>query len=170
MSERIVQSSPSLQARVAGALWLTCMVTGIIGFVAGSALLARHDAAAIAANVLANESRFRLGFAADLISALSYLGVTGLLYHLLKRAGRSLSFVAACFGLAGIAIGGVGTVAHLTAIVLLHGDPHLSAFTTSQLQAIAAIALNLRWHVFTIGMVFFGVQVFIAGRLILRSP
>src|SRR5205814_5199696 len=83
--------------------------------------------------------------------------------------GRSLSFVAACFGLAGIALGGVGTVAHLTALVLLRGDAHLSAFTTSQLQAIAAIALNLRWHVFTIGMVFFGVQVFLAGCLIVRS-
>src|SRR5919199_4244359 len=108
MSERVAEASPRLKARAAGALWLTCIVAGVFGFAAGSALIAGDDAAATAANILAHESRFRLGFAADLISGASYVGVTALLYHLLRPAGRSLSLLAAFFGLGGVAIGGVG--------------------------------------------------------------
>ena len=169
MSERISERSLRLKARVAGGLWLTCIVTGIFGFVAGSGLIAPDDAAATATNILASESRYRLGFAADLISGASYVGVTALLYSLLKPAGRSLSLLAAFFGLGGVAIGGLAWLNQLTPLVLLHGGQYLSAFTTTQLQALALIALNLRLQVFSIGMVFFGIQCFLAGCLIVRS-
>ena len=169
MSERVAGGSPRLEARAAGALWLTCIVASVFGFVAGSALIAGDDAAATAANILAHESRFRLGFAADLISGASYVGVTALLYYLLKPAGRSLSLLAAFFGLCGVAISGVGFLSHLAPLVLLRGAQSLSAFTTSQLQAAALVALKLQVQVFSIGMVFFGIQCFLAGCLIARS-
>jgi len=169
MPERVIEASPKLQARVAGGLWLTCIVMGIFGFVAGSSVIVAGDAAATATNILANESLFRLGFASDLISGLSYVGVTALLYYLLKPAGRSLALIAAFFGLAGVAIGGAGNLTQLAPLVLLHGDHYLSAFTTGQLQAMAMIALKLRVQLFSIGMVFFGIQCFLAGCLIARS-
>jgi hypothetical protein len=169
MSEWVVEASPRLKARVAGGLWLTCIVTAIFGFVAGSSMIAAGDAAATATNILAHESLFRLGFAADLISGLSYLGVTALLYYLLKPAGRSLSLLAAFFGLAGVAIGGAGNLNQLAALLLLRDDHYLTALPTSQLQAMALFALNLRLQVFNIGMVFFGIQCFLAGCLIVRS-
>ncbi len=149
MPERVIEASPKLQARVAGGLWLTCIVMGIFGFVAGSSVIVAGDAAATATNILANESLFRLGFASDLISGLSYVGVTALLYYLLKPAGRSLALIAAFFGLAGVAIGGAGNLTQLAPLVLLHGDHYLSAFTTGQLQAMAMIALKLRVQLFT---------------------
>lgn len=113
MSERVVEASPRLEARAAGVLWLACIVTGVFGFVAASKLIAGDDAAATAANILANESLFRLGFAADLVSGASYVGVTALLYYLLKPAGRSVSLLAAFFGLCGVAVGGVGYLIRL---------------------------------------------------------
>ncbi len=168
-AERIAEASPLLMARVAGGLWLLCIVAGVGGFIAGSPLIVANDAAATAANILANESLFRLGFTADLISGASYLGATVFLYYVLKPVSRSLSLLAAFFGLAGVAIGGIAWVSHLAPLVLLHGDQYLSAFTMSQLQAMSMIALKLQMQVFSIGMVFFGIQCVVIGYLILRS-
>src|SRR5437762_3845743 len=150
-----IESSPQFKARAAGGLWWLCIISGMVGFVVGAPLIVANDAAATAAKILANESLFRLGFTADLISGLSYVGVTVFLYYVLKPVRRSLSLLAAFFGLAGVAIGGVAWVSHLVPLVLLHGDQYLSAFTSSQLQAMSMVALKLQMQAFSIGMVFF---------------
>ena len=168
MTEHLREESPVLQARLAGGFWLLCIVAGVGGFIAGGPLIVANDAAATAANILANESLFRLGFAANLISGLSYMGVTVFMYYVLKPVSRSLSLLAAFFGLAGVAIGGVAWVSNLAPLSLLHGDQYLGAFTSSQLQAMA-LALKLQTHVFFIGMVFFGIQCISIGYLIARS-
>ena len=162
------KESPVLQARMAGGLWWLCILAGIVGFIAAAPLIVANDAAATAANILTKESLFRLGFAADLISGLSYLGVTVFIYYVLKAVSRSLSTLAAFFGLAGVAIGVASWVIHLTPLLLLH-DQYPSAFTTSQLQAMSLIALKLQLQVFPIGMVFFGIQCISVGYLIARS-
>src|SRR5438105_3780199 len=164
-----VETSSRLKARAAGALWLACIATSVFSFVAAFPLIVANDAVATATNILANESLFRLGFVADLMSGAFYLGVSVLLYYLLKPVSRILSALAAFFGLTGIAIGGVAWISHLAALVLLRGDQYLSAFTTGQLQVLALFALKLQMYVFSIGMVFFGVQCFVVGYLITRS-
>ena len=169
MTARFRDESPVKQARIAGVLWMLCIVEGLGGFIAAGPLIVANDAAATAANILANESLYRLGFAFDLISGASYLGATVFLYYVLKPVSRSLSLLAAFFGFAGVAIGGVTWVSRLGLLVLLHGDQYLSAFTTSQLQAMALTALKLQLQVFSIGMVFFGVQCISIGYLVARS-
>lgn len=167
--ERPVEQSSNVAARLGGALWLACIVTSMFSFFADSQVIVRGDAAATAAAILGNEALFRAGFTADVLSGLSYLGVTAALYHLLKPVGRSLSLAAALFGAGGIAIGGVALLAHFAPISLLNGDSYLRAFTDTQLQAAALLALKLRAPVFTIAMLFFGVQIFLVGRLIAQS-
>jgi Domain of unknown function (DUF4386) len=169
MTERIAEESPRLKARIAGGLWLLCIVTGVVSFTAGSSLMVRDNAAATAANILAKESLFRLGFAAELISGASYIGVTVFMYYVLKPVSRSLSLLAAFFGLVGVAIGGGAFLSRLAPLVLLRGDTYLSAFTTSQLQALALASLKLYVIGFSIGMVFFGIQCILIGYLIARS-
>src|SRR5437762_7087312 len=169
MTKSNLEMSPRFQARMAGGLWWLCIVSGVVGFVAGAPLIVANDAAATAANILAKESLFRLGFAADLISGLSYVGVTAFIYCVLKPVSRSLSLLGAFFGLAGVAIGGASWVIHLVPLLLLHGDQYLIAFTTSQLQAMSLAALKLQAQVFPIGMVFFGIQCISIGYLVARS-
>ena len=169
MKARFREESPVRQARMAGGLWWLCIVAGVVGFIAGGPLIVANDAVATAAKILAYESLFRLGFAADLISGLCYMGVTLFLFYVLKPVGRSLSLLAAFFGLAGVAIGGLAWVSHLVPLVLLHGDQYLSAFTSNQLQAMSMIALKLQMQVFSIGMVFFGIQCILIGYLVARS-
>ena len=111
--------SPLLQARLAGGLWWLCIVTGLVGFIAGFPLIVTNDAAATSANILAKESSFRIGLTADVMSGVSYLGVTAFMYYVLKPVSRSLSLLAAFFGLAGIAIGSAAWVSHLMPLLLL---------------------------------------------------
>jgi len=169
MTQSNTQLSPRAKARAAGALWWICIISGMVGFAAGAPLVVANDATATATNILAKESLFRLGFVADLISGLSYVGVTAFIYYLLRPVSRSLSLVGAFFGLAGVAIGGASWVIHLTPLLLLHGDQYLTAFTTSQLQAMSLAALKLQMQVFPIGMVFFGIQCISIGYLVARS-
>jgi len=164
-----IESSPQFKARAAGGLWWLCIISGMVGFVVGAPLIVANDAPATAANILAKESLFRLGFTADLISGLSYVGVTAFIYYLLKPVSRSLSLLGAFFGLAGVAIGGASWVIHLAPLLLLHGDQYLTAFTTSQLQAMSLAALKLQLQVFPIGMVFFGIQCISIGYLVAQS-
>ncbi len=169
MAERIAEASPRLEARIAGVLWLISIAASVFFFFPESALIVRNDAAATANNILANESLFRLCFVAGFVASLCYVGITVLLYELLKPVSRSLSFLAAFFGLGGVAIGGSAFLSRLAPLVLLRGDQYLSVFTTSQLQAMALMSLKLYVFGFDISMVLFGLQCFIIGYLIMRS-
>src|SRR5947208_13197929 len=169
MTKPFLEVSPCSKARMAGGLWWLCIVAGIVGLVAGAPLIVANDATATAVNILAKESLFRLGFSADLISGLSYVGVTVFIYYVVKPVSRSLSLLGAFFGLAGVAIGGASWVIHLTPLLLLRGDQYLAAFTTCQLQAMSLAALKLQLQVFPIGMVFFGIQCISIGYLVARS-
>ena len=169
MTASFGEEAPARWARLAGACWLLCILAGVIGFVVAGPLVVANDAAATAANILAKESSFRIGFVANLISGLAYVGVTALLYYVLRPVSRNLSLLAAFFGLLGLAIGGISWASNLAPLSLLHGDQYLSAFTTNQLQAFALFALKLQTQVFFIGMVFFGIQCILIGCLIARS-
>src|SRR2546423_2813201 len=106
MTGRFSEESPALWARLAGVCWLVCILTGLAGFIAAGPLTVANDAAATAANILAKESLFRIGFVGNLMSGLAYVGVTALLYYVLRPVSRNLSLLAAFFGLAGGALGG----------------------------------------------------------------
>lgn len=168
MVERIGEESPSLKARIAGALWLTAIVTGLSAFIIRSPLMVPGDAAATAANILASESLYRLSFVSDLVAGICYLGVTVLLYGLMKPVSRSVSLLAAIFGLAGVIIGSVTSLNDLAALGILRSEQYSSVFTTSQLQAMAQMSLRVSGLGFNLAMVFFGLQVFSIGTLIIR--
>jgi hypothetical protein len=169
MMEPIAEASPQVKARMAGVLWLMVIAAGVSAFVIRSPLIVRGDAAATATNILASESLFRLSFAADLIAGVCYMGVTVLLYGFLKPVSRSLSLLAAFFGLAGVAIGTATSLTNLATLVLLGGGQYSSAFTTSQLQSMALMSLRLYVQGFNLAMVFFGFQCLLIGCLIVRS-
>src|SRR4051812_4596716 len=148
-------ASPRTDARVAGVLWLTCIVTGIVSFSAGPGLLRGQDAAAMAATIVANERLFRVGVVADIISGASYVGVTALLLSLLRPPGRTVSLVAASFGFVGVAMGGVGTLAHAAMLMLAHGERVFTAFAVTQIQDMLPFSMKLQAQLFSLGMVFF---------------
>jgi hypothetical protein len=158
-----------LQARAAGVLWLMVIVTSMFGLLLQSPLTVRGDAAATAAKLVASEGLYRLGFTANLAGGVFYLGVTVLLYLLLKPAGRSVSLLAGAFGVAGVTVGAAASLLSLVPLALLNGADALGGFTDAQVQGLAYTFLGIGAPGFQVGMLFFGVQCGLAGWLITRS-
>jgi len=96
MPETTNLASLRFKARLAGGLYLLSIVTGLCGAFAGNA----HPLLATAANIAGSAC---------------YVGVTLLLYELLKPAGKSLSLLAAVLSLTGCALMLVDTL-HLATL------------------------------------------------------
>jgi len=150
-------------------LWLIVIIAGGWAFMVTSAMIVHSDAAATAANILASEPSYRFAFVANLIAGACYMGVTVILYDLFKPVNRTLSAIAAAFGVAGVAVGGASAVTHFAPLVLLGPSPYAAAFTPGQLQALAYMALRLQTEITGASMVFFGIQCVSVGYLIVRS-
>lgn len=157
------EASSRLKARSAGLLFLIVMAAGIFAeYRVIDALVVSGDAAATARNILAQEPLYRLGLAANLIDYGVYLGVTVLLYALMKPAGRDLSAAAAVFSVAGTAIVAAASLCSYAPLILLH-------LPGEDGPALALTALRLRTAGYDIGLVFFGVHFLLIGLLILRA-
>jgi hypothetical protein len=170
MKIRTVETSPRFYARIVGELWFIVIVAGVFTqFFGRTPAIVPGDAAATASNILASESLFRLDLAADLISSVCYLGLTVILYELLKPLSRSISLVAACFGLVGVTTGIMDVLNHFAPLVLLGNAQYLAAVKPDQLQMLALSFLKLHSYGYTISLVFFGCQCFLCGWLVFSS-
>jgi hypothetical protein len=164
-------------ARITGVVYLLFFLTAILGEVflrqagiSGIQLSATSgDAAATTNTILAHKSLFQLGFALTLISTTCYIAVTALFYRLLRPVSRSLSLIAVCFSLMGLAIQSVGSLFQLAPLVVLGSSPYLSVFNARQLQALALMFLNLDAQAGYISLIFDGLFLFLIGYLIFRS-
>lgn len=157
-------ASPRLKARLAGLLFLIVMAAGIFAeFWVWNALIVSRDAAATARNILAAEPLYRLGFAANLVDYALYLGVTAILYELLKPAGRTLSAAAAALSLAATAIVAAASLCTYAPLILLHMQDD------GAWQALALLCLKLRTIGYDVSLVFFGLHFLLVGVLILRA-
>lgn len=169
MAEGVIETSPRLKARLAGLFWLTtALASAFAAFVVGRVVVP-GGAAATAANVLAHETFFRSGTAANLVATACYVTATLLVYELLKPVDGSISLLAAFFSLVGCAVGALGCVFDLVPFVFLRGRPYLSTFGVEQLQALALVSLKVRVEANGIALVFFGLHCLLVGYLILRS-
>jgi hypothetical protein len=170
MTDRMEEASPRFTARMAGALYLLSIVTGVVAvLLVDGTLVVNGDAAATATNILRHETLFRLSFASFLIGVACYVAVTALLYSLLRPVNRTLSMLAAFFSLVGCAMWSVGSLFQLAALGLLGGGGSLSAFTVAQVQAQALTLLDWNAQALDIGIVFFGFYCLLLGYLIVRS-
>lgn len=170
LMERIVETSPRLKARIAGALYLLTILTGIFaeGFVSGR-LVIDGDAGATATNLLAHKNLFQLGFAVYMIEMACQIAITALFYDLLKPAGSSVSRVAAFLGLAGCIIKTFARVFFIAPLFLLGGAHYLSVFSAEQLQALALVFLKVNDRGAAIALVFFGFYALLTGYLMIKS-
>jgi len=163
-------ASPRLKARISGVFYLLEMLTGGFAIVfVGGRLFVSGNAAATATNILAHESLFRLGFAANLLQFACYIGVTGLFYDLFKPVNRGLSLLAAFFSIVGCTLRAVSCLFELAPLAVLGGAKYLTVFNVEQLQALGLTFLKLYAQAFDISFVFFGFYCLLIGYLIFRS-
>ena len=80
MTKRTAEASPRTKARLAGVFFLLYTLTGTYGYFVSGQIVVSGDAAATAANILANQTLFYVAIAANLVSQACYLVVIVLLY------------------------------------------------------------------------------------------
>ncbi|HJP58621.1 MAG TPA: DUF4386 domain-containing protein [Gemmatimonadaceae bacterium] len=161
--------SPQTNARLAGLFWLIVIAVSIVAVVANPTISLRGSPAETAASVLSVEGSYRLGFALLLFGGVLYLGVTALLYQVLKPVSGSVALFGALASLAGITVGAASGVHQLGALALLHDAANATSVAASQMQAIAQATFREDPAGFRMGMVYFGCHVASTGYLILRS-
>ena len=163
-------ASPRLTARMAGALYLITILTGVFaqGFVS-ERLVVPGDAAATATGILAHPSLFQLGFTVYLVEMACQIAMTSLFYDLLKPVSRSVSLLTAFLGLAGCVIKTCSRLFYYAPLLVLGGAPYLSVFNREQLQALALLFLNVNDHGAGMALAFFGFATVLKGYLIVRS-
>jgi len=167
-SDTSPEPSPLFDARMAGALWLIVILVSIGAVLGGASLDMRGDPETLAANVLASASKIRLTFLLFFLGKICYLGVTVLLYQLLKPVNKSVALFGAFCGLAGLLRGGGGHFNVLTALSLLEESRRAVAPVASQLADSAKLLLATVPG-FSGEDVYFGFQILSVGYLIARS-
>ncbi|HJP61124.1 MAG TPA: DUF4386 domain-containing protein [Gemmatimonadaceae bacterium] len=168
MSTNTTEPSPLLAARIAGALWLIVIVASIASVAGMHPLDWRADPAALVSTATSGASTIRLGFAVRFLGKVCYVGVTILLYQILKPVNRSVALFSAFCGLAGL-LSGINAFNDFTALSLLEESRQAAEPLASQLQASARTIMAT--HSLGSGGedVFFGFQIAALGVLITRS-
>src|SRR5271170_4881576 len=137
--------SPRLEARIAGFLYLLVIVLG--GFAeigVRQGMITAGDPAATARTIMAHESFFRLGFAAEMMTNVIAVPLTLILYRLLAPAGRFWVLLAVGLDLTQNTINAVNAWTQFAPLTLLNGSPDLVAIPHAELAALARLALT--WH------------------------
>jgi hypothetical protein len=134
-------------------------------------LVSKDDSAATANAIVSHERLFHLGVATGLIGTGFYLALVALFYMLFKPVSRSVSLVAAFFGLVGCAVQASGSVFQFFTLANLGDGGTVSVFSSDELsgRAVGMLFLKLTHQVGNVALVFFGLYCLLIGCLILRS-
>jgi hypothetical protein len=168
-TERMAAASPRVKARTAGVLYLLEGLPAIFQQTVIAGLVVAGDAAATATNILAHETLFRVWFAAALLAVACHIAYTVLLYELFKPVNRTIALLAASVSLAACALQAFAALFQIAPLLLVGGGSSVSAFPTSQQQALALLFFNLHAQAFDIYIIFFGFWLIPTGYLIVRS-
>ena len=152
-----------------GVFYALMAVSGGLATLARRGLIVGGDAATTAANILAHQSMYLLGFAGDVLVVASYLAVTALFYRMLKPVSRSISLTAAFFSLMGCAIMGFALTFQLAPLTVLGNAAYLGVFTVEQLHALAYMFLKLYSQAYGVALVFFAFYGVLTGYLAFKS-
>src|SRR5436189_6455808 len=129
MTDRTIETSPQLYARIGGVLYLIIIVVGLFGeaFVRDR-LIVSGDAAATAANIMSHESLWRFHIAAELFLLICAVALLLILFVLLRPVSRDLALLAVFFNLVAIIIEAAITMRLLEALFPLGNAGYLKAF------------------------------------------
>ena len=157
-------------ARIAGAVYLSMVVTGPFSLIyAPTRLIVSGNGAATANNILNHETLFRLWIIGDLWTHIIFicLGVT--LYHLLNRVSKPWAVAMIGFVLVSAAVGFLNTLNNIAAFILFRGADFLNAFEQPQRNALGMFFLRLHSQGNFINEIFWGLWLFPFGLLVFRS-
>ena len=159
-TQPMAKASPRSLARITAAVYLLVFLTAIVGSLITPAS---------PTSMVAHETAVQFGFVLTLTSTAGYVAVTVLLYRLFWPVSRNIALVAAFFGVIGDAVMAFASLFQLAPLVILGGSPGFGGFSTTQLQALAQMFLDLNARAGHIALVFDGPSLLLTAYLIFRS-
>jgi Domain of unknown function (DUF4386) len=133
-------------ARTAGLLYLVVAILGAFAQVVRLRVYEPGDAAATAANLVANATLVRLSFVADLVQALVWLVLAVMLYRLLAHAGRNTARVMVVFVLVSASIASLNMVHQLGALLVATNRSYVTALGADGSHALVLLLMDLQHY------------------------
>jgi hypothetical protein len=157
-------------ARIGGFLYLLIIVFGLIAqiFVRDN-LVDYTNATVTAKNILASEFWYRFGFVSELFMLVCDVGITTILFILLRTSNPNLSILSTSFRLSSITILSVTALSHYAALSFLKNSDFLNVFTYDQLNAFALLTIKMHGTGYNVSLLFFGFHLIILGYLIYKG-
>src|SRR6184192_1055826 len=157
-------------ARIAGAIYLSMVITGPFSLIyVPSKLIVRGNAAATADNILAHETMFRLSIFGDLLGHVIFICLAIALYRLLSSVNKTWAMLMVAFVLVSAAVGFLNALNNIAAVILFRGGEFLTVFDKPQRDALAVFFLRLHNQGEFIAEIFWGLWLFPFGLLVCRS-
>jgi hypothetical protein len=149
------------------------LLTSILGAFAmlyvPSKLIVDGNATVTANNILASETLFRIGIAAELIGQAGFIFVALALYQLLKGVNQRHAAIMVILILVAIPIAFLNEVNSIAALVLVRGADFLSVLEKPQRDALAMLFLKLHDYGLGFAGIFWGLWLFPLGLLVYKS-
>jgi hypothetical protein len=157
-------------ARIAGAVYLSMVVTGPFSLIyVPSKLIVRGNAAATADNILAHQAMFNLAILADLFGQVIFICLAIALYRLLSGVNKTWAGLMVAFVLVSAAVGFFNTLNNIAALILFRGADFLAVFDKPQRDALGMLFVRLHSEGIMIDEMFWGLWLFPFGLLVFRS-
>lgn len=153
-------------ARVAGFMFLFSLIVPALNWaLVLSKLIVEDNAIATAKNIIANDSLFRIGITIELIMAVGLVILAVALYAILKTVNKSLALLALCWKLVEASIVAVIVLISFVALQMSHGN----ALTPELLQTPVGLILNAHTSIFSLPMIFLGLDLMVFSYLFFKS-
>jgi hypothetical protein len=170
MTNRTLETSPLVRARVAGSLYLFANLFAPFTLLyLPSRFIVRGDAAATASNIMASKMLFRLDIVGNLFTFIANIFLALALYQLLKVVNKNTASLMVILFLVGVPIAMFNEVTQLAILRLLSSADYLNAYTADQLQALVYLLLGLHDQGLLIAHIFFGLWLLPMGYLVFKS-
>jgi hypothetical protein len=163
-------NSNSKAVKVAGFMFLFAFIVPTLNwaFVLSKFIVA-DNVMATTQNIMANDLLFRVGITIELIMSVGLVVLATALYALLKPVNKSLAFLGLSLKLVEAAIVAIIVLVSFIALQVLNGQASLTAFTAEQLQTPVGFLLNKHTAIYSIPMVFLGLDMMIFSYLLFKS-
>ena len=157
-------------ARIAGAVYLSMVVTGPFSLIyVPSKLIVRGNAAVTADNILAHQTMFNLAILADLVGQVIFICLAIALYRLLSSVNKTWAGLMVALVLVSAAVGFFNTLNNIAAQILFRGADLLAVFDKPQRDALGMLFIRLHTQGIFIDEMFWGLWLFPFGLLVFRS-
>jgi hypothetical protein len=155
-------------ARVAGFMFLFSLFVPSLNWIfVLSKLIVAEDVIATANNIMANELLFRIGLSIELIMSVGLIVLAWALYIILKPVNKNLALLALLWKLAETILAAAIVLVSFIALQGLNAE--VDIFTPEQLRAFVGLILNKHTSIYSIPMVFLGLDMVVFSYLFFKS-